>query len=176
MTVLKLSRLSVLPGDNLPASTMLMLKMLVLTVTRSSIFSLYTLVVLMLNWAPTYRTEKYSPGRVEITTNCLAVCDHDIKLNADVTLVGQENPVLDHSPRQQVRGLIDPIGVVEDNPAEAVLLWVVPRQGDAAPLHGFVLMLHVGAVLLIDVDGPEPEQKPFLLSVHVVIEVKEDAV
>ena len=149
MTVLKLSRLSVLPGDNLPVSTKLML---VLTVTRSSIPSLYALVVLMLNWAPTHRTEKYSPGRVEITTNCLAVCYHDLKLNVDVTLVGQENP------------------------DEAVLLWVVPRQGDAAPFHGFVLMLHVGVVLLVDVDGPEPEQKPFLLSVHVVIEVKKDDV
>ena len=61
-------------------------------------------------------------------------------------------------------------------PILARSLWEVPRQGDAAPFHGFVLMLHVGAVLLIDVDGPEPEQKPFLLSVHVVIEVKEDAV
>ena len=61
-------------------------------------------------------------------------------------------------------------------PILARSLWEVPRQGDAAPFHGFVLMLHVGVVLLVDVDGLEPEQKPFLLSVHVVIEVKKDDV
>ena len=42
-------------------------------------------------------------------------------------------------------------------------------------------MLHVGAFLLKGVDGlvqagPQPVHRPFLLSVHVVVQVKEDAV